>query len=165
MGGKSTQNSSSQALEDITKQIFEETTPVRGEMINQFLDVLLTGGAGSQIPSITRAMESSKRATSQNMAGLDTRLAQEGIAGTPFAEGIRSQTQMQGDLATSQIGPQLAMQLLQLIPGFVTGQGNTVVSGLGTAGGIQAQNAATAMSPWNALIGAATPSFSFSKAF
>jgi len=154
MGGKSTHDTSSQALEDISKQLFAETTPLRTNLIDQFMSVLSTGGSGAQIPAIQRAIEGSKQATSSNLRATRERLAQGGMAGTPFGEMVMSSAQGAGDFATSQVGPNMAMQLLQMIPGFTLGQGNTVVSGLGTAGGIQAQNAQTAMSPWLAMINA-----------
>lgn len=154
MGGKSTHDTSSQALEDIAKQLFSETTPLRGSLIEQFMSVLSTGGAGAQLPAIQRAVEGSMQATSNTLRSTRDRLAQTGLAGTPFGEMITTSAQGAGDFATSQVGPNMAMQLLQMIPGFTLGQGQQAVSGLGTAGGIQAQNAQTNMSPWLAMINA-----------
>jgi hypothetical protein len=227
MGGGKTgsggQPSSSKALEDITMQMFGETTPLRQEFINQLFHVLTTGGYGDYapgekpakgpivgytegkpqyeltsgviagkkagdiitqgeydylksymggrdpmeagfvrdigkvsepiygdvedvktgggtawLPAIQKAMEQSRRATSRAMTGTTESLAKTGLVGTPFGQRILAGTRLEGEQATGAVPGQVTAQLLQMLPGFITGQGQTVVSGLGSAAGAQA---------------------------
>ena len=138
-GGKSAESGASEDLVEIAKQFFKETTPVRQELTGQFLEALTTGGSGARMPIISKAVESSQRATSKTMRSTEENLARGGLAGTPFGAQIRAQTQQQGEFATSQVEPNMIMQILQQIPGFVTGSSQVTTSGMGQAAGAQAQ--------------------------
>jgi len=126
-------------LQDIVQQFWGETTPTRQGLIDQYYEALTTGGVGARMPIISKAQEQSRTATSNAMRALDTQLAQSGLSGTPFGERTRSQTMMQGEQATAAVPANIIQAMLQQIPGFVTGANQTVVSGMGSAAGAEAQ--------------------------
>lgn len=156
-GGGGKGNEAGEDLADIAKQFFGETTPLRQEMIDQFMEALTTGGVGARIPIINKALESSRRAESQTMQGTEENLARTNLAGTPFGAMVRSSTEQQGNLATSQIPTNIIAGMLQQIPGFITGTNQVVTSGMGQAAGAEAgsQNA------FANLIGAYLAPFNF----
>ena len=140
-GGGKGETGTTKDLSKIAKTFFKETTPLRKDLTNQFLEALVTGGAGARLPIVNKAVESSRRATSNTLRGLDEQLAQSGLAGTPFGVQARTQTEQEGRFATSQIEPNMVLQMLSQIPGFVMGSNQVTVSGLGQAAGAQAQQA------------------------
>ena len=148
------------ALADIATQLFAETSPLRNDLISQFSELLNTGGVGAQVPIISQALESVKRASATNLEDLDEELARTGLAGTPFGAGIRSEAQTSASIKASQIPTDFARQFLQLIPSFVLGQGQQVVSGLsGVASaevgreGVGAQRESTFADVFKTLVG------------
>lgn len=91
---------------------------------------------GGLIPIISAAQEAGKSSVART--GLQTReeLARTGLAGTPFGEAILAATRQKGAFDVSQISPNISMDFLKAIPGFVTGTQQTVASGgaaLGTS--------------------------------
>ena len=160
-GGKGGGGGSSDKLAKIAKKFFKETKDVRRELQDQFMEALVTGGVEARIPIIQKSQEASREATSSSLRQLDTQLAQSGLAGTPFGENIRAQTMMTGEQRTAAIPTEIVGQLLQQIPGFVTGANQTVVSGLGSAASAEAQSQAANAGLLNAIMG----SFSFNKSF
>jgi hypothetical protein len=138
-GGGKGGNKSGGKLEDIAEAFFAETTPLRQTMQDQFLEALTTGGSQARIPIIGKAEEQSRQATSRSMNALDADLARTGLAGTPFGARTRAETIQRGDQATSMIPTNIVMQMLQQIPGYVTGANQTVVTGMGQAAGAEAQ--------------------------
>ena len=160
-GGKGGDNKASKDLAKIAKTFFKETKGLRKETTSQFMEALTTGGVGARMPIIAKAQESSRTATSNALAQLDTQLAQGGLAGTPFGENIRASTLQKGEQATAAIPTNIISQILQQIPGFVTGANQTVVSGLGAAGQSEAASQGAAGNMLQALMG----SFNFSKSF
>jgi hypothetical protein len=154
-GGSKGKSGASEDLGDLAKDFARETKGPRRTLIDQMAEALTTGGVGARIPIINRAVESSQRATSNTLKALDAQLAQSGLGGTPFGERIRSEATQQGQFQTSQIGPGIVAQLLQQIPGFITGTNQIAISGLtGQAGaeasqaGAQANFLASIMSPF-----------------
>lgn len=138
-GGKGSQSTeSSNDLNDIARQFFAETSPLRRNLIGQFDEALTTGGVDARIPLISRSQEQSRQATSNSLRQIDDQLAQNNLAGTPFGERIRAETLQSGEQSTAQIPTNIVMQMLQQIPGFVTGSNQTVVTGLGQAAGAEA---------------------------
>lgn len=152
-GGKGGGGSgTSQVLEDISKQLFEETTPLRGEYIGQLLEGLVTGGIGARIPLVQQSVERSKLASARTMRQQDESLAMSSLLGTPFGESIRAQSRQQAAQQQAAIPGQMTQQFMQALPSFLTGQGQTVVTGLGTAGQVANQAQANAMAPWLSLM-------------
>ena len=130
-GGGKGENKSAGDLSKIAKAFFSETTPLRQQLEGQFMEALNTGGVGARMPIISKAQEQSRQATSNTLAGVDTQLAQGGLAGTPFGQMIRANTLQQGNQATAMVPFNIIQAMLQQIPGFVTGANQTVVTGLG----------------------------------
>ena len=130
--GKQKSRAGSQ-LEQYAGQFFQETTPMRQELIGQFEEILKTGGAQAQVPIIAKAVESSKKAASDTVAQTEASLAQKNLSGTPFGESIMARTRQNANQAPSQVGPQMAMQFLQQIPSFTLAQASNIMSGLGPA--------------------------------
>lgn len=152
-GGKGGGGSgTSQVLEDISKQLFEETTPLRGEYIGQLLEGLTTGGIGARVPLVQQAVERSKLASARTMREQGESLAQSGLAGTPFGALIQETTRQQSAQQQAALPSQMTQQFLTSIPSFLLGQGQTVVTGLGTAGQVANQAQANAMAPWLSLM-------------
>ena len=67
--GKQKSRAGSQ-LEQYAGQFFQETTPMRQELIGQFEEILKTGGAQAQVPIISKAVEASKRASSDTITAM-----------------------------------------------------------------------------------------------
>lgn len=151
----------SKDLGKIAKEFFKETKDIRGELEDQFLEALTTGGVGARIPIIEKAQEASRMATSNSLQQLDTQLAQSGLAGTPFGNRIRADALMSGRRETAMIPTNIVGQLLQQVPGYVTGANQTVVSGLGNAASAEAAGANANAN----LLGALMSSFRFTKSF
>lgn len=149
-GGKGGGTQSSEALNQIAKQLFEETTPLRQEFTGQMESVLKTGGVGAAMPMISKSVERTRQASSTAMKGLDERLAVLGLAGTPFGEGIRAEQTQKGEIEAANIPTDFYKQLLPSILNFILGQGQTVVTGLGGAAGAEASTDPMAM--WAKLI-------------
>ena len=131
-GGKGS-SSAGGALEDIALTFFKETTPLRRDLIKQYDEALSTGGVEARMPIISKSQERSRQATSNALQALDAQLAQSGTAGTPFADRLRTGTIQKGEQATAQIPTDIVMQMLQQLPGFITGANQTMVTGLGSA--------------------------------
>jgi hypothetical protein len=156
-GGKGGSNKSSDDLNEIAKQFFDETSPLRTELNTQFLEALNTGGSGARMPIIAKSQERSRQATSNALQALDTNLAQSGTAGTPFGDRLRTETTQKGEQATAQVPTNIVMQMLQAIPGYVTGANQTTVTGLGQAAGAEASSQGAA----GGMLGAMLSPFSF----
>lgn len=140
-GGGAEEPSSSKTASKISRAQWTAMEPLYSDFVNQMLELLQTGGISAQVPMISNAVEQNRTAASNALVDLDKRLAQMGLAGTPFGERVRGETQMQGELAVSQTPFDVYRQLLSMLPGFLTGQGNTIMTGLNTAtqGAIGAQ--------------------------
>ena len=138
-GGGKGETKTSKTLSKIAEAFFTETTPVRQELTSQMSEALTTGGVGARMPIISKSQEASRQATSNALRALDAQLAQTGQAGTPFGTRAKAETTQRGEMATSRIPTDIVSQLLQVIPGFIMGQSQQAVSGLGAAGQMQAQ--------------------------
>lgn len=160
-GGKTGETGSSKDLARLAKKFSKETKGLRKETISQMFEALTTGGVDARIPIINQAVERSKQATSASMRGLDETFAQSGLAGTPFAARAKTETAAQGRQAESQIPTQIVQQILQKIPGFVTGVNQVSVSGLGQAAGAESNLAAAQNQAMARIIGSMMPSWSF----
>lgn len=127
------------SLDDIVKALLSETEPGRKTLFDQINEALKTGGVGAQIPIVSRAIEGSKRATSDALRGIDARASQAGIAGTPFAESIRAGAAVEGAARTADVGPQVTLEFLaRALPGLF-GQTGQAVSGAQTVAQAETQ--------------------------
>jgi hypothetical protein len=138
-GGK---DKAGKALAEIAQQFFRETEGLRGGLIGQFEEALNTGGVEARMPVIQKAQERSRQATSSALAQTQNQLAQSGLAGTPFAEMIQGGMLQQGAQQRAGIPTEIISQMLQQIPGFVTGANQTIIQGMGQAAGAEAQRGA-----------------------
>lgn len=137
-GGKSPSTSASSALEDIGKQLFTESQPVRQELFGQILEGLQTGGIGAKIPIIQRAVEESRIAQTQSLRQLDDQIAQGRLAGTPFGERLRADANIGANATTSRVPTDVVRDFLGVAPGFTSNAGQQSVAGLGSASSAQA---------------------------
>lgn len=144
-GGKGSSNNTdtSAQLGQLAQTLFNETSPIRSELLGQGLEALRTGGIGAQIPMISRAIESSKSQLSQDLTGMQESLASTRLVGTPFAQHILGQGRIAGNQGIANIPTNYAQNFISQLPSFVsslTGQG---VSGMGSAAGAAAQTQAS----------------------
>ena len=139
-GGGGDDNKAAEDLAEIAKMFFAETGPLRQELTSQYGEALTTGGVGARMPIIAKSQERSRQATSNALRALDAQLAQSGTAGTPFGDRLRTGTIQRGEQATAGIPTNIVMQLLQSLPGYVTGANQTVVTGLGQAASAEASS-------------------------
>jgi hypothetical protein len=123
-----TQEGASQLAMQMANQFFGETGPLRQDFTS-LLQNALTGdtATAARLPIVASAMEASRKQGAQAMAGTEEELARTGLAGTPFGENIRSNTRANQEFQTSQIPSQFLGQLLNMIPGYVQGQGQTAM--------------------------------------
>ena len=92
-----------------------------------------TGGSTGMVPIVNRALEASLRAGSQATEQTEEDLARSELLDTPFGQEILAGTKREGALTASQVPTNIAMQLINMIPNFLLGQGQTIASGLGAA--------------------------------
>ncbi len=119
------------SMRQIIQGFWKETGEMRGELQSQMLEMLTTGGAGARVPIVSRAEEAQRRASSQALTQLDERLAQKGLAGTPFGEQIRSQQELAGRQAVAGVGPAMASEWIKGIPGYTLGAAQAIMGSLG----------------------------------
>jgi len=89
-----------------------------------------SGDPDMTLPLISQAQEAQRRATSQAMTGTQENLAQKGLVGTPFGELILSQQRQQGAQAVQGVESNILQQFLQMIPGMVTGNIQSIMGAL-----------------------------------
>jgi hypothetical protein len=98
-----------------------------------------TGGPGVLTPFIQQAVQNTNAATGRALRQTETDLARQGITGTAAAN-ILAQQQVQGDIAASQVAPNLTTSfILPLLSGAASqsiGQIAPGLSGLGGAGSL-----------------------------
>jgi hypothetical protein len=163
-GGKSGSQVSTTPDPNISAFVQEvrgESRPVRQEIFRQVTEALKTGGVGAQIPLITRAVESSRAATSRTLAETEASLGRSRLAGTPFGQRILAETRLGGETATAQIPTALAQQFTSVAPNLALGSAGTVISGLTNASQIGvaqrqigAQESIAQMQMWGQIISA-----------
>lgn len=129
MGGYSKggeQNSKSNAFgglpqwaQDIMTGGAQGISPLLTTYLGDLTSMLQTGGSGAFTPIVGQAQEAQRRASSLALRDLDTQLAQQGLAGTPFGAATRAQTAMQGRSNVAGVPAQFAQQMLGQVPGFL----------------------------------------------
>lgn len=108
-------------------KLFREAFPLYKEASGQAMEALRTGGIGAAIPSIQRAVESSRMQTDAAVRGAEDHLAPGGLSGTPFGARILEGIRAGGDINTSRIPTEIAESRIAGVPALASG-------GLGAAG-------------------------------
>lgn len=119
-------------FQQMITEFWEGTKEIRETYQSQMQEMLTTGGAGARIPIVQRAEEAQRRASSQALGDVSEQLALKGLAGTPIGENTLAQTIQQGRSAVAGVGPGMAAQWLQGVPGYILGQAQ---SAMGATGG------------------------------
>lgn len=148
-GGKSSSSSSSQSspfaplLASIGLNEWNMAKPVLSTYSNQASEALKTGGVNANIPSINAAVDASRQSSSQSETELRQRLAQSGLAGTPFAQSIMAQEQGTNNARTGAIPAEATQAFIgQAVP-TVLNAGQAGVGALGTAAGLDINTKST----------------------
>ena len=125
---------------NLGQKLWATIFPNLSEAATQGMELLKTGGTAASIPSVQRAVESSKLALSNTLKQLTGNLASSGLGGTPYAESAKANTTMQGEQAASQAGTQAGSSLMQYISQLLggTATAGTSLMGQATQGGISA---------------------------
>lgn len=138
----------SAALVPASQGILSQVGGVAQEFFGQMLEMLQTGGVGAQAPIISRALESSKQATSTAMRQTEEGLTQRGLAGTPFGERILAGQRATGAAETSRVPTDIATAFMSLIPQAIGGAQQTGISGLAAGRTEQSSSVMDALSTW-----------------
>jgi len=113
------------ALDAITSQLAGAQGVSSG--YGGMLESALKGqGSAGNIPIIQQAVERSKQAASQSLAGTSDDLARSGLAGTPFGQAIMAQTQQQGNQAAARTETDMLSQLIAQVPAFLAQNATTI---------------------------------------
>lgn len=138
----------SAALVPASQGILSQVGGVAQEFFGQMLEMLQTGGVGAQAPIISRALESSKQATSTALRETEAGLTQRGLVGTPFGERTLAAQRGAGAAETARIPTDIATTFMSLIPQAVGQAQQTGISGLAAGRTEQASSAMNAISNW-----------------
>lgn len=148
---------SSNAESALARELFYETKPGRKELEAQGLEALQTGGVGSSIPMIQRVVESSKSSMSNALKSISDSLATSGLAGSPFAEGIKANSKIAGELQTNKDANAVGQWFMQMLPNFLTANQSTGAQLLGNAAGVEGSLTGTNTSAAKGLQGQIVP--------
>lgn len=122
-------------LQAFTREVREESGPLREEVFRQAFEALRTGGISARLPIIQRAVETSRGATARALTETETSLRGAGLAGTPFAETELSRIRQAGELATETIPTQIAQEFISVTPQLALGSAGQIFGAL--VGGAQ----------------------------
>jgi hypothetical protein len=86
---------------------------------------------------------------------VEANLVRAGLDRTPHGQNVLAQTLLQGELTKSRVPTEVIQQFLQMAPGLVTGTGQTIVTGLGSAAGAQATVQAAQIAAMAQMVSAA----------
>jgi hypothetical protein len=113
----------------------EKTTlPVLQQFASQTMEAMRTGGVGTNIPIVSRALDASTAASGQNMESLRQTLARSGYGGSSFAtNALTGQSQAAGQQAAA-IGPGIAQSFIGAAPQIGLDTGG--LSAMGQAAGL-----------------------------
>lgn len=115
-------------LGSVAQELYQQSKPLRNELLSQLLDTLVTGG--TNVPIVNQSVENTMRASSEALKSVDERLAQTGLAGTPFGEQIRGEQTLEGNVAAANTRNELLTQIFQMIPSASQGYLQAFTSGL-----------------------------------
>jgi len=91
-------------------ELMRQTKGLRTEILGQGTAAIKGQNIAAQIPSIQRAIESQKSATSGAIRSIES---QKGLAGTPFGQRAAVEARQRGALAQSQTTTDMAQQAIQ----------------------------------------------------
>ena len=112
-------------------------SPIAGQLGSQYLEALRTGGVGSFLPFITRAMDAVRQGGSQSIQQLRQMLARSGFANSAMTPGTLAQ-------ANQQVNQQAAMTPSEMLQSWISGAGPFATNLISQAlGGLQAAGSLT----------------------
>jgi hypothetical protein len=137
--GTSTSSTVSPYAADLYKaglQRVNTTAPVLQQFSNQALEAMRTGGVGTNIPIVSRAIDASTAASGISMEQLRQNLARAGFSGSSFATNALTNEATAAGQSAAAIGPAAAQSYIAQAPtlGLDTGGTNAVAQ----AGGLDA---------------------------
>lgn len=112
-------------LETIAAELYKESKPLRHDFISTLESALKGETEGGMIPIASNAVESARQAASRTEQATTEDLARTGLSGTPFGASILSQTKQQGEQAGWQAETDILQQLINMIPNYTLGLGQT----------------------------------------
>ncbi len=138
-GGKVNKSSAENGLLDISSALMAEISPLRKEVIGQTLESLQTGGIGARLPIVQKGIEASRAATSSALSQLDEGMARQGLGQSGYANALRAQTLLSGELETQAIPQRAAEQFIAIAPSLASGFTGQGLQGFSTSGGLANQ--------------------------
>lgn len=163
-GGKGGGNANNDTLANLSKSLFDETDPIRKDLLSQGEQGLSTGGVGALLPVISRAVESSKDALSNTLQDTQARLGTTGLAKSPYGQAILANTEREGNARTADIGPNMTMSFLSMLPSFITGASGQALQGQAAAAQNTQSGINTNTQAFADILSAAMPKTSLSYA-
>lgn len=135
----------SDRLASLSEQTFEISRPGLEAGRDVLQDVIKTGGSGALTPSIRQAVEQTRSGASRAQTATAESLTRAGITGSEAARILGAQRQA-GEVAAAQVGPQIALPLVnaaaaqsigQIAPGLsgLAGAGQLLTPGISRSGG------------------------------
>lgn len=167
-GGGPSSTPASDTASQLSKMLFAETSPLRHTLESQGLEALKTGGTSASIPSIQRAVESSKASLSDTIAQINSNLASGGLGGTPFGAATKANANIAGEQGVTNAANAIGQWFMQMAPNLLAGQQQTATGLSGQAVGAEsnltAANTAAATSKGNAWLSFLKPNMNLSYA-
>lgn len=118
-------------LEAFGNRVLRQAAPSRKLLLGQLEDVL-SGGNGSRIPIIGRAVAANQQATANALRGTQDSLKVSGLDGSIFGNRIASRVQRTGAVQGSQIPARIMAPMVANAPRLIAqfqGQGLEALSG------------------------------------
>ena len=144
-GGGTISTTTDPAMSAAVSEMTATSRPVRNEVYRQVLEAMTTGGIGARLPIVQRGVEASRAATSSAMRQIDAGMAGTGLARSPYAQNLRNQALLQGELAANAIPTNVAKEYIDIAPALASGSSAQILTGLAQAAGIgQSGNIANA---------------------
>ena len=138
-GGKSSTSTTSspyaQALWAAGNKWNKAAFPLYSQALGQASQAIQTGGVNSQIPSINRAVDASRGASSQAEQQTRQSLARLNLTNTPFAQEILGQNRETSANRIADIGPTMASQIAAGAPNLIS-LGQRGLGAMGQAAGL-----------------------------
>lgn len=133
-GAKGGAPSQTKELGEISKQLFEESSPVRKELLGQSLEALTTGGLQSRIPIIQEYVQQSRQALSDALRQSESGLATSGLLNSSFGQRALTEQRIAGEAGVGAIPSQIVQSFINQAGSLAGNQTNIAVQGLGSAG-------------------------------
>jgi hypothetical protein len=134
--GSQTSEAATQLI-DLFSNMYSEGKELRGEISDQFMNILKTGGSNAINPSMRAAEHASRRAGALAVQRLQEDQLKTGTYGSSFGRAELGSLKAENMFRSSQVGPQMQYQFIQqmlpLISNYSSGQTGTVAQALGAA--------------------------------